>query len=68
MPGKRQAGCRFLLDTSLLDKQKRSISAAGGGRKPAAGEHGREWHRFKQLNYCRENALSLAGKAVSTKR
>ena len=33
MPGKRQAGCRFLLVTSLLDKQKRSNSASAGGRK-----------------------------------
>ena len=33
MPGKRQAGCRFLLGTSLLDKQKRSASAAAGRRK-----------------------------------
>src|SRR6185312_4839458 len=33
MPGKRQAGCRFLLGTSLLDKQKRSASASEGGRK-----------------------------------
>ncbi len=32
-PGKRQAGCRFLLVTSLLDKQKRSNSAAEGRRK-----------------------------------
>ena len=33
MPGKRQAGGRFLLVTSLLDKQKRSNSAAAGRRK-----------------------------------
>jgi hypothetical protein len=33
MGGKRQAGCRFLLVTSLLDKQKRSNSAAIGRRK-----------------------------------
>ncbi len=33
MPGKRQAGCRFLLVTSLLDKQKRSNSGAAGARK-----------------------------------
>jgi hypothetical protein len=33
MPGKRQAGCRFLLVTSLLDKQKRSNSVAEGDRK-----------------------------------
>ena len=33
MPGKRQAGCRFLLVTSLLDKQKRSNSPSAGGRK-----------------------------------
>ncbi len=32
-PGKRQAGCRFLLVTSLLDKQKRSNSGAAGARK-----------------------------------
>ncbi|WP_221174203.1 hypothetical protein, partial [Rhodanobacter sp. OR444] len=30
---KRQAGCRFLLVTSLLDKQKRSNSPSEGGRK-----------------------------------
>jgi len=34
MGGKRQAGCRFLLVTSLLDKQKRSDSGAEGARKP----------------------------------
>ena len=33
MPGKRQAGGRFLLVTSLLDKQKRSNSGAAGARK-----------------------------------
>jgi hypothetical protein len=33
MPNKRQAGCRFLLGTSLLDKQKRSTSPSGRGRK-----------------------------------
>src|SRR6185312_7850764 len=33
-PGKRQPGCRFLLATSLLDKQKRSSSAAGRRTKP----------------------------------
>src|SRR3546814_20150910 len=33
MPNKRQAGCRFLLVTSLLDKQKRSNSDAAGARK-----------------------------------
>ena len=33
MGGKRQAGGRFLLVTSLLDKQKRSNSAAAGRRK-----------------------------------
>jgi hypothetical protein len=33
MGGKRQAGCRFLLVTSLLDKQKRSNSPSEGGRK-----------------------------------
>ena len=33
MGGKRQAGCRFLLVTSLLDKQKRSNSGAAGARK-----------------------------------
>jgi len=33
MSGKRQAGGRFLLGTSLLDKQKRSTSAAAGRRK-----------------------------------
>ena len=33
MPGKRQVGCRFLLVTSLLDKQKRSNSPSEGGRK-----------------------------------
>ena len=32
MPGKRQAGCRFLLATSLLDKQKRGTSRAAGAR------------------------------------
>jgi hypothetical protein len=32
-PGKRQAGCRFLLVTSLLGKQKRSNSPSAGGRK-----------------------------------
>jgi hypothetical protein len=32
-PGERQAGCRFLLGTSLLDKQKRSTSPSEGGRK-----------------------------------
>ena len=34
MPGKRQPGCRFLLATSLLDKQKRSSSATGRWTKP----------------------------------
>ena len=33
MPNKRQAGGRFLLVTSLLDKQKRSNSGAAGARK-----------------------------------
>lgn len=33
MGGKRQAGCRFLLVTSLLDTQKRSNSPSAGGRK-----------------------------------
>jgi len=33
MPGKRQAGCRFLLGTALLDKQKRSTSGDAGARK-----------------------------------
>jgi hypothetical protein len=32
MPRKRCAGCRFLLVTSLLDKQKRSNSPSEGGR------------------------------------
>jgi len=32
-PGKRQVGCRFLLGTSLLDKQKRSTSRFVGVRK-----------------------------------
>ncbi len=31
MPGKRQARCRSLLGTSLLDKQKRSTSPSAGG-------------------------------------
>jgi hypothetical protein len=33
MGGRRQAGGRFVLGTSLLDKQKRSSSAAAGRRK-----------------------------------
>jgi hypothetical protein len=36
MPGKRQVGCRFLLGTSLLDKQKRSASPSEGGRNALA--------------------------------
>ena len=39
MLGKRQAGCRFLLGTSLLDKQKRSTSGAAGARKLLALNH-----------------------------
>jgi len=39
MPGKRQAGWPSLLVTFLLATQEKSDSAAGGGRKPAAGEH-----------------------------
>jgi len=31
MPGKRQVGRRFLLVTSLVDKQKRSDSPSAGG-------------------------------------
>jgi len=38
MPGKRQAGWPSLLVTFLLATQEKSDSAAGGGRKPAAGE------------------------------
>ena len=37
MGGKRQAGCHFLLATSLLDKQKRSNSRAAGARKLLLG-------------------------------
>ena len=37
-PGKRQAGGRFLLGTSLLDKQKRSASARAAGRNALALE------------------------------
>ena len=40
MPGKRQAGWPSLLVTFLLATQEKSDSAAGGGRKPAAGEPG----------------------------
>ena len=39
MPGKRQVGWPSLLVTFLLATQEKSDSAAGGGRKPAAGEH-----------------------------
>jgi hypothetical protein len=37
MPGKRQAGWPSLWFTFLLATQEKSDSAAGGGRKPAAG-------------------------------
>jgi hypothetical protein len=37
-PGKRQAGWPSLWVTFLLATQEKSDSAAGGGRKPAAGE------------------------------
>ena len=50
-PGKRQAGCRFLLVTSLLDKQKRSNSPSEGGRKLFASKQQRhpELSRLKSL-------------------
>ena len=39
MPGKRQAGCRFLLGTSLLDKQKRSTSGREADRNALDSSH-----------------------------
>jgi len=58
MLGKRQAGCRFLLGTSLLDKQKRSTSGAAGARKLIALNH-----PSKGNSIARERAPTMESRA-----
>ena len=48
MPGKRQAGWPSLWVTFLLATQEKSDSAAGGGRKTAAGGHTAEGIRLSR--------------------
>ncbi len=56
--GKRQAGCRFLLVTSLLDKQKRSNSPSEGGRKLFALK--RSVHQQQQATMSRPGWVTQA--------